>query len=340
MRDSAGNQRDDAVPGAVVRRARIDRRGGARAVRGRSRAARCGPRRSPRSAFAAALQTGGLPQLDLLVRTSGEERLSNFLLWEAAYAELYFTDTFWPAFGKPRALRGAGVVSAAASAASAARASRSAAPARRAARGARHVQPRASALISAVVALPLVGALILWQRAAGVRRRWCWWSRRLALHEYGSHRARRRAARGCASASSCWASALAAALYVAARLAVVWVLAAFVATAALVLFDPGDIPAAGARLGIAAFGVFYLGLLCAPLAILQRDAPHGRGLGDARDRGDLRQRHGRLLRGPGLGRHKLYPAVSPAQDRRGRGRRPAGRPARHAGGARARSSPG
>jgi undecaprenyl diphosphate synthase len=51
--------------------------------------------------FSAALQTGGLPQLDLLVRTSGEERLSNFLLWEAAYAELYFTDTFWPAFGKP-----------------------------------------------------------------------------------------------------------------------------------------------------------------------------------------------------------------------------------------------
>jgi undecaprenyl diphosphate synthase len=47
-----------------------------------------------------ALQTAGLPQLDLLIRTSGEERLSNFLLWEAAYAELYFTDTFWPAFGK------------------------------------------------------------------------------------------------------------------------------------------------------------------------------------------------------------------------------------------------
>jgi len=50
--------------------------------------------------FSAALQTGGMAQLDLLVRTSGEERLSNFLLWEAAYAELYFTDTFWPAFGK------------------------------------------------------------------------------------------------------------------------------------------------------------------------------------------------------------------------------------------------
>jgi len=50
--------------------------------------------------FAAALQTGGLPPLDLLVRTKGEERLSNFLLWESAYAELYFTDTFWPDFGK------------------------------------------------------------------------------------------------------------------------------------------------------------------------------------------------------------------------------------------------
>ncbi len=46
------------------------------------------------------LQTAGLPQLDLLVRTSGEERLSNFLLWEAAYAELYFTERYWPAFGK------------------------------------------------------------------------------------------------------------------------------------------------------------------------------------------------------------------------------------------------
>lgn len=50
--------------------------------------------------FSAALQTGGLPQLDLMIRTSGEERLSNFLLWESAYAELYFTETFWPDFGR------------------------------------------------------------------------------------------------------------------------------------------------------------------------------------------------------------------------------------------------
>lgn len=45
-----------------------------------------------------ALDTAGMPPLDLLVRTSGELRLSNFLLWQAAYAELYFTDTLWPDF--------------------------------------------------------------------------------------------------------------------------------------------------------------------------------------------------------------------------------------------------
>src|SRR6266516_1994082 len=40
-----------------------------------------------------------LPDVDLLIRTGGEQRLSDFLLWECAYAELYFTDTMWPDFG-------------------------------------------------------------------------------------------------------------------------------------------------------------------------------------------------------------------------------------------------
>ena len=48
--------------------------------------------------FASALSTAGLPDPDLIIRTSGESRLSNFLLWDAAYAELYFTDTYWPDF--------------------------------------------------------------------------------------------------------------------------------------------------------------------------------------------------------------------------------------------------
>ena len=48
--------------------------------------------------LASALQTVDLPDLDLLIRTSGEVRLSNFLLWQAAYSELYFTETLWPDF--------------------------------------------------------------------------------------------------------------------------------------------------------------------------------------------------------------------------------------------------
>lgn len=57
-------------------------------------------------AIEAHLDTAGLPPLDLLIRTSGEVRLSNFLLWQSAYAELYFTDTLWPDF-KPADLRAA-----------------------------------------------------------------------------------------------------------------------------------------------------------------------------------------------------------------------------------------
>ncbi|MET0179560.1 MAG: polyprenyl diphosphate synthase [Novosphingobium sp.] len=49
-------------------------------------------------AITAELETADLPPLDLLIRTSGELRLSNFLLWQAAYAELWFTDVLWPDF--------------------------------------------------------------------------------------------------------------------------------------------------------------------------------------------------------------------------------------------------
>ncbi len=46
------------------------------------------------------LYTKGIPDPDLIIRTSGEMRLSNFLLWQSAYAEFYFTDALWPDFGK------------------------------------------------------------------------------------------------------------------------------------------------------------------------------------------------------------------------------------------------
>ncbi len=50
--------------------------------------------------FSRYLYTNGLPDPDLILRTSGEERVSNFLLWQLAYSELYFSDVYWPAFQK------------------------------------------------------------------------------------------------------------------------------------------------------------------------------------------------------------------------------------------------
>ncbi|MBK7294073.1 MAG: di-trans,poly-cis-decaprenylcistransferase [Holophagaceae bacterium] len=50
-------------------------------------------------ALSARLWTAGVPDVDLLIRTSGEHRISNFLLWQSAYAELYMTDLLWPDFG-------------------------------------------------------------------------------------------------------------------------------------------------------------------------------------------------------------------------------------------------
>lgn len=48
------------------------------------------------------MATAGIPDPDLLIRTSGEERLSNYMLWQTAYTELYFTDVLWPDFRKPQ----------------------------------------------------------------------------------------------------------------------------------------------------------------------------------------------------------------------------------------------
>lgn len=55
--------------------------------------------------FEARLDSACLPPLDLMIRTSGELRISNFLLWQAAYAELYFTDAMWPEFRRANLLQ-------------------------------------------------------------------------------------------------------------------------------------------------------------------------------------------------------------------------------------------
>jgi undecaprenyl diphosphate synthase len=70
----------------------------ARDLAAKSAAGQLAPDSIDEAAVEEALDTAGLPPLDLLIRTSGERRLSNFLLWQAAYAELLFVDTLWPDF--------------------------------------------------------------------------------------------------------------------------------------------------------------------------------------------------------------------------------------------------
>ena len=64
----------------------------------RAKAGEIDPAMIDEAMVGAEMMTSDLPELDLLIRTSGEQRLSNFLLWQAAYAELVFTDTLWPDF--------------------------------------------------------------------------------------------------------------------------------------------------------------------------------------------------------------------------------------------------
>lgn len=64
------------------------------------RAGKISPQDMDEARFGSYLDTSGLPDPDLMIRTSGEQRLSNFLLWQLAYTEFYFTDVPWPDFNK------------------------------------------------------------------------------------------------------------------------------------------------------------------------------------------------------------------------------------------------
>jgi undecaprenyl diphosphate synthase len=99
VEQTAGNARLTLVV-ALNYGSRAEIAAAARALAGRATAGQIEPQTIDENALAAELQTHGLPELDLLIRTSGEVRLSNFLLWQAAYAELMFLDTLWPDFGE------------------------------------------------------------------------------------------------------------------------------------------------------------------------------------------------------------------------------------------------
>jgi undecaprenyl diphosphate synthase len=94
---TAGNRRMTLAV-ALNYGARVELVGAARRLAQRVAAGELAADAIDEAAIDSELDTAGLPPLDLLIRTSGEHRLSNFLLWQAAYAELLFVDTLWPDF--------------------------------------------------------------------------------------------------------------------------------------------------------------------------------------------------------------------------------------------------
>jgi undecaprenyl diphosphate synthase len=85
---------------AVAYGGRWDITQAAKALAGRAAAGELDPAEVSEEALAGALQLAGAPDPDLMIRTGGEQRVSNFLLWNLAYSELWFTDVLWPDFDK------------------------------------------------------------------------------------------------------------------------------------------------------------------------------------------------------------------------------------------------
>ena len=98
-RQTAGNTAIDLVI-AFNYGSRAELAGAARRLAERVAAGALKPSEITVATFEKALDTAGIPDPDLLIRTSGELRLSNFLLWQCAYTELVFLDIFWPEFGR------------------------------------------------------------------------------------------------------------------------------------------------------------------------------------------------------------------------------------------------
>jgi len=161
------------------------------------------------------------------------------------------------------------------------------------------------------VALPLLAALVLWVPPLGFGL-FVLLVAGLALHECAAIMlaGTTPAFRGLVVALGVGYSA---ALYFAPGLAFPWTLAALTGTAAVVLFDPGEIPAAGHRLAGAVFSVFYVGGLAAPLGLLQRDDAHGRAWVLLAVAVTFGNDTGAYFAGRALGRHKLYPKISPGK---------------------------
>jgi phosphatidate cytidylyltransferase len=169
----------------------------------------------------------------------------------------------------------------------------------------------AKRVVTAGLGLPLVGALVLWEV------RWGFGALvlvvvGLALAEYAAITLPGRTAVERAPVVAAGVL-LALGIYMRPEAAAVWITATVVLMGIAALARPGDISGAAARLGIAGFGVFYIGGLAITLALLQRDVPAGPywvfvaiGVTFANDTGAY-------FAGRALGRRKLYPSISPGK---------------------------
>jgi phosphatidate cytidylyltransferase len=166
-------------------------------------------------------------------------------------------------------------------------------------------------VLTAAVGLPLVLALVAWREPLGFGLLVLLVAA-LALVEYTGV-TMPAAPRRLRVAVVAIGVALGAALYLRPELALVWMVAAVVAVSAAVLVEPGQLPGAGVRLGAAAFGVFYLGVLPVPLALLHRDAGDGPLWVFLAIAVTFANDTGAYFTGRALGRHKLYPSISPGK---------------------------
>jgi phosphatidate cytidylyltransferase len=166
-------------------------------------------------------------------------------------------------------------------------------------------------VLTGAIALPLVGVLVLWHQRWGFALLvflFC----ALGLIEL-TKLTLAQVPRAQRVAVIAIGVALTAALYVRPGLALIWLLAAGVATATAILAHPGEIASATARLALAIFSVFYLGAFSAPLALLQRDLPEGPFWVFVAIAVTFANDTGAYFAGRFLGRHKLYPAISPSK---------------------------
>jgi phosphatidate cytidylyltransferase len=164
---------------------------------------------------------------------------------------------------------------------------------------------------SAAVGLPLLGLLVFWREPLGFGL-FCLVVAAIGLNEYVSMTMKARPAFERAMVVIIGV-AFAVAVYARPDIGVVWGMAAVMAVAALVLTRPDDMPTAGARLGTAGFGVFYVGGLIVSLPLLHRDAAHGSLWVALAISVTFVCDTGAYFVGRSIGRHKLAPSVSPGK---------------------------